>query len=80
MSVKWRATAEVVVERRTSGVRWLVLESDASSGGWFLFGHRTLEEASEFDSWHMTRDEALKEAEVQWGIRPAAWNVEAASE
>lgn len=78
MSSKRRAIAEVPVERRSADVGWLVLESDPSSGGWFLFGHRTLDEASEFDSWHATRAEVLREAEGQWGVRPEDWHVEAA--
>ena len=78
MSVEQRSIAEVPVARRDDGIRWLVLESDLSSGGWFLFGHLSLEEASEFDSWHLTRDEALKEAEIQWGVDATDWQVGAA--
>jgi len=76
MSSERRAIAEVPIERRSAEVRWLVLESDANSGGWFLLGHRTLEEPSEFDSWHLTREEALKEAATQWGILPDHWRSE----
>lgn len=76
MSGERRAIAEVPVERRSGDVRWLALESDTKSGGWFLFGHRTLDEASEFDSWHVTRAEALREAESQWGVRQEDWHVD----
>ena len=76
MCDKRRAIAEVPVEHRSIDVRWLVLEFDPGSGGWFLFGHRTLEEASEFDSWHLTRTEALREAQAQWGVGPEDWRVE----
>jgi hypothetical protein len=69
--------AEIPAERR-DGVRWLVLEFDASSKGWFLFGHRTLEEASEFDSWHASRDEALQEAREQWGVQLEDWRPDSA--
>ena len=78
MSGAPRMIAEVPVDRRSCDVRWLVLESDANSGGWFLFGHRTLGEASEFDSWHVTRAEALREAESQWGVSEEDWHVEVA--
>lgn len=80
MSAEQRSLAEVPFARREDGVRWLVLESDSGSGsgGWFLFGHLRLEEASEFDSWHLTRDEALKEAETQWGVVATDWQVGAA--
>ena len=76
MSAELRSTAEVPTECRLSGIRWLVLEHDPGSGGWLLFGHRILSEASEFDSWHLTRDEALREAEIQWGVRPEDWHDE----
>jgi len=76
MSDERRAIAEVPVERRLPDVRWLVLEPDPGSGGWFLFGHRTLEEASEFDSWHLTRTEALLEAQAQWGVGQEDWRGE----
>jgi len=75
MSGKQRTTAEVPVDHRSSDVRWLVIEPDADSGGWFLFGHRTLEEPSAFDSWHLTRQEARREAETQWGVCADDWRV-----
>jgi hypothetical protein len=77
MSAERRATAEVPMGCRSSDIRWLVIEYDERSRGWFLFGHRSLEEPSEFDSWHPTRDEALKEAETEWGILRDSWRVEA---
>ena len=38
--------------------------------------HQTLEEGSEFDSWHQTREQALKEAERLWGVMPSAWRAD----
>jgi hypothetical protein len=64
---------EVPIERRSSDIRWLILESDASSGAWFLFGHRTLQEASEFDSWYLTQAAAMKAADEQWGVGAEDW-------
>lgn len=77
MSDDLRATAEIPTERRSSRIYWLVIQYDERSREWFLFGHRSLNESSEFDSWHPTRDEALKEAETQWGVLRDAWRVEA---
>ena len=73
MSFVPRSIAEVPVARRDGGIRWLVLEFDSGSEGWFLFGHRSLEEAAEFDSWHLTRDEALGEAADVWGVSASDW-------
>jgi len=65
--------AEIPAEHRKNGVHWLMLQKEVDSGGWLLLGHRTLEEGSEFDSWHLTRDEALREAELHWGVLSARW-------
>jgi len=75
-----RAVAEVPVEQRSSDIAWLVIEFDPGSGGWFLFLHRSLEEACTFDSWYLTRAEALREAESDWGVRPEAWRADAPGE
>jgi hypothetical protein len=76
MSIVHRAKAEVPVTCRTSGIHWLVIESDATSGGWFLFGHRSLDEPSDFDSWYRMREEAIQEASARWGVARDAWRVE----
>lgn len=68
-----RAVAEVPRARRAQGIAWLVLEADRASGGWFLFLHRSLGEACTFDGWHSTRAEALREAEIAWGVRADDW-------
>jgi len=47
-----------------------------TSGGWFLFGHRTLSEASEFDSWHSSQAEAQEQAAVQWGVDSKSWRAD----
>lgn len=73
MKIDYLATAEVPLERRAVGIRWLVIQFDVTSGGWFLFGHKTLEEPSEFDSWHETQGEAFLEAKRQWGVEQTAW-------
>lgn len=76
MSTRRREAAEVPSGHRGGGVNWLVLEYDPGSGGWFLFGHRALEEPSLFDIWHLTRDEALQEAGRQWGVRQDQWDAD----
>ena len=76
MNGERRAIAELPVGRRSGGVRWLVLAPDNASGGWFLFGHRSLQESSEFDSWHSSRAEAVREAANQWGVGAQDWHHE----
>jgi hypothetical protein len=64
--------AEIPVPYRRNGVRWLVVQKQVD-GSWLLLGHRTLDEGSEFDSWHATRDGAVREAEMIWGVSSAGW-------
>ncbi len=68
-----RQFAEVLGPSRSGTISWLVIEADRASGGWFLFGHRSLAESSEFDSWHPTREGALREAERRFGITEDQW-------
>lgn len=72
MSIARSLIAEIPLKHRDD-VRWLVLEHDPDSHGWFLFGHQALAEPAAFDYWLVTRDEALTLAEEQWGVRPADW-------
>ena len=76
MNAEQRSIAEVPLGRRNDGICWLVLELDSRSGGWLLFGHLSLKEASEFDSWHLTREEALEEAKNEWGVAVVDWRAE----
>lgn len=77
MTTTRRFIAEVSPAYRAQEIRWLVLEHDTQdSGGWFLYGHRKLDEASEFDNWYQTRDEAEQDAVTQWGVPPTSWRVD----
>jgi hypothetical protein len=76
-----RFIAEVPPAYRIDGIRWLVLEYDEKdSKGWFLFGHRSLDEASEFDHWYQTRNEAEQQAALQWGVNQNAWKARSVSD
>ena len=69
-----RFLAEVPIGLRKQDIRWLILEEDSEhTGGWFLYGHRDLDEGSQFDSWHLSREEAEREAETEWGVQTEAW-------
>ena len=75
MTTARRFIAEVPPAYRAQEIRWLVLEQDTQdSGGWFTYGHRELDEPSEFDDWHQTRHEAEQDAATQWGIPPTSWH------
>jgi hypothetical protein len=55
-------------------VQWLVIEDDTNNtGGWYLFAHRSIDEPSLFDSWHLTRQEAENEAQSIWSIKKLDW-------
>ena len=73
MTAKHRHTAEVSIARQAQGIRWLALEDDPRSSGWFLFLHRASDEACTFDSWHLSRDDAIEEARRHWGVVDEDW-------
>ena len=73
-----RFIAEVPSNLRSQEIRWLILEQDAGlTGGWYLYMHRDLDEASKFDSWHLTREEAEREAAIRWGVTIQDWKLDA---
>ena len=56
------------------GISWLILEhDDQDTGGWFLYGHISLDTPSKFDGWYETREKAESEALRQWGVDKDAW-------
>lgn len=69
-----RLIAAVPANFQEQGIAWLVLEhDDQDTGGWFLFGHISLDTPSKFDGWYETRDKAECEALRQWGVSRDAW-------
>jgi hypothetical protein len=66
--------AEVPSRNQQQGIRWIILEDDTDgTGGWYVYTHRSLDEGSESDSWHLTRADAEREASLRWGIRTDGW-------
>jgi len=77
MNSRNRFIAEVPSLRQANGIRWLILEEDVEqTGGWYLYGHQDLDEGSDFDSWHLTRAQALQEAITRWGITESDWKTD----
>jgi hypothetical protein len=56
---------------RDDGVRWLVLERDPDSSGWFLFLCITPDEVK-WDDWRLTRSKALALAKC-YGVEFEDW-------
>lgn len=65
--------AEVPHTHRNQNVRWLVLQQDSESNGWFLFMHQSRTMPSLFDAWFPTHAEALQQAQADWGVDPLSW-------
>lgn len=74
MNRQHKAIAKIPKPRQQDDIRWLVLVPDCQ--GWFLFMHKELEQDCIYDSWHPTREEALREAESHWGVRHMDWQSE----
>lgn len=74
MTTRRRWTAEIPEESRRDDVRWLVVEEDPDSGGWFLFRCATAPDPrlSQWDDWRLTRAEILALADAS-GVRREDW-------
>lgn len=69
-----RLIAHIPKNRRQDQIEWLVLEDDPSdTNGFYLFYHRSLNEPSEYDSWHQTMDQALMQAKNHYGLTKENW-------
>ena len=53
--------------------RWLILESDQKSGGFILYVHEGLKHPSTHDQWYSTLEEAVQQAESQFGVTATSW-------
>ena len=67
-----RWVAEIPARLRIDDVGWLAIEFDSDSSGWFLF-ECTTPSCVKWDSWHLTRQEALAQAKVRWGTQLKDW-------
>lgn len=66
-----RFTAELSTPR--DGVQHLVLEFDAPSDGWFLYGHASIDDAPQVELWHMTKEDAQEQALSDYGVSIHEW-------
>lgn len=69
-----RYIAKIRFPNHTGGISWVLLEYDRhQTQGWYLYGYKDSEEASVFDSWHATKEEAIGAAIRDLGIQPTDW-------
>ena len=69
-----RLIANVPSTHRNNLIEWLVLEDDPTdTRGFYLSFHRSLEEPSEYDSWHQSKELALLEAQRLYGVTKDQW-------
>lgn len=68
-----RQSANIPAGHQKDGIAFLVLEFDADSDGWFLYGHSALDAPPSFDVWNMSREDALDMAANDWGVTPSSW-------
>lgn len=71
MATPSRWLAQLPEGSRDDDVRWLVLERDPDSSGWFLFLCITPDEVK-WDDWRLTKREALDLAKC-YGVEPVDW-------
>jgi protein PhnA len=68
-----KITAAVPSSHQKDGVAFLVIEFDAGSDGWFLYGHADSASPATFDFWNMSKEDAITLAEADWGVAESIW-------
>lgn len=66
-----KSTATV---QNNDDIKHLILEFDPASDGWFLYAHKSLEDAPSLELWHMTKEEAMEQAANDWGVSSHDWS------
>jgi hypothetical protein len=56
-----------------NNIRYLIIEKDKQTNGFFLFFHEDLEKPCEWDMWFLTLDEAKKQAKYNYEIDYNEW-------
>ena len=56
------------------GITALVLEFDPASDGWFLYAHTSIDDAPVLELWHMTREDAVEQSKVDYGVSENDWS------
>ena len=71
-----KLNANIPSTSQKDGIQHLAIEFDPASDGWFLYAHKSLEEAPELELWHMSKEDALEQAATDWNVQNHDWNNE----
>ncbi len=69
-----KSTAQILQSSQKDDIEHLVLEFDPASDGWFLYAHKSLNDAPSLELWHMTKEDAMEQAANDWNIQSHDWN------
>lgn len=69
-----KKTALIPVAARKDDAQHLVIEFDPASDGWFLYAHADVSAAPLHEFWHMTNEDAMAQAESDWGVTASGWS------
>ncbi len=57
-------------------VKHITIEFDPASDGWFLYGYKSIGDVPSLELWHMTKEDAMEQANTDYGIGSLDWNEE----
>ncbi len=69
-----KVTAAIPASSRKDGAEYLVMEFDPASDGWFLYVHKSLDKSPLLELWHMSKEDALEQAQNDWNVAIHDWN------
>ena len=69
-----KSTAQIPSSSQKDGVAFLVIEFDNDSQGWYLYGHKSLDSAAEFEMWNMSEEDAKEMAAADYGVTSGDWS------
>lgn len=69
-----KKTAQIPSASRKDDAAHLIIEFDPASDGWFLYAHADVSAAPLHEFWHMTNEDAMAQAESDWGVGSSSWS------
>ncbi len=69
-----KITATIPAASQKDGIAFLAIEFDNGSAGWYLYGHKSLDSAAEFEMWNMSEEDAKEMASADYGVTSGDWS------
>lgn len=65
---------------QNTDINALILEFDPASDGWFLYGYEIENDTPTLEIWHMSKEDAIKQASDDYGVGTLDWSEDGKSD